>query len=102
MEESDFHAALNHGITGFEVIPYALPFRQQYATARGKLKQREIVLVRAHSSDGVVGHGEAVPLSLRGGWSLCRIVEELRRFAAGYVDAPRANKPVVHLAAQEL
>jgi L-alanine-DL-glutamate epimerase-like enolase superfamily enzyme len=92
----------NHGISGFEVIPYALSFREQYATARGTLQRREMVLVRAHSGDGAVGHGDAVPLSLRGGWSLRRIAEELRRFAAEYVDAPRDAKPVVELAAQEL
>lgn len=62
-----------------EVIPYALPFREPYVTARGRLDRREMVLLRLRSADGLVGLGEAVPLSLRGGASLRQIVEELER-----------------------
>jgi o-succinylbenzoate synthase len=64
-------------IASVEVIPYALPFRQPYVTARGSLAQREMVLLRLRDADGSVGLGEAVPLSLRGGASLARVVEEL-------------------------
>jgi L-alanine-DL-glutamate epimerase-like enolase superfamily enzyme len=60
-----------------EVIPYALPFRQFYVTARGSLAQREMVLLRLRSEDGLTGLGEAVPMSLRGGVSLARVVGEL-------------------------
>ncbi len=60
-----------------EVIPYALPFRAPYATARGVLTRREMVLLRVRDADGVVGLGEAVPLSLRGGLSLTEVVREL-------------------------
>lgn len=60
-----------------EVIPYALPFRQPYVTARGRLEQREMVLLRLRSEEGVVGLGEAVPLSLRGGATLVTVVREL-------------------------
>lgn len=60
-----------------EVIPYALPFRRPYLTARGRLEQREMVLLRLRSEDGVFGLGEAVPLALRGGASLVTVVREL-------------------------
>ena len=60
-----------------EAIPYALPFRRPYVTARGRLEQREMVLLRLRSEEGVVGLGEAVPLSLRGGATLVTVVREL-------------------------
>ena len=59
------------------MIPYALAFRVPYVTARGTLARREMVLLRLRSEDGLVGLGEAVPLSLRGGAGLARVVEEL-------------------------
>jgi o-succinylbenzoate synthase len=64
-------------IAAVEVIPYALPFREPYVTARGRLDRREMVLLRLHSDDGLVGLGEAVPLSLRGGARLAHVVDEL-------------------------
>lgn len=66
-------------IASVEVVPYALPFREPYVTASGTLTQREMVLLRLRSDDGLVGLGEAVPLSLRGGVVLTRVVDELRR-----------------------
>lgn len=60
-----------------EVIPYALPFRQPYVTARGALTRREMVLLRLRDGDGAVGLGEAVPLSLRGGATIAAVVAEL-------------------------
>jgi muconate cycloisomerase len=68
-------------LSSVEVIPYALPFKQPYVTARGTLRQREMVLLRVRDEDGVVGLGEAVPLSLRGGVSLEHVVKELEEFA---------------------
>lgn len=64
-------------IAAVEVIPYALPFRAPYVTARGSLERREMVLLRLRSDDGLTGLGEAVPLSLRGGAPLSRVVGEL-------------------------
>jgi L-Ala-D/L-Glu epimerase / N-acetyl-D-glutamate racemase len=64
-------------IASVEVIPYALPFREFYVTARGSLAQREMVLLRLRSDDGLTGLGEAVPMSLRGGATLARVVAEL-------------------------
>jgi muconate cycloisomerase len=64
-------------LASVEVIPYALPFRRPYVTARGRLDRREMVLLRLRTADGLVGLGEAVPLALRGGASLARVVAEL-------------------------
>jgi o-succinylbenzoate synthase len=65
-------------IASVEVIPYALPFERPYVTAAGTLTRREMVLLRLRDEDGLVGLGEAVPLSLRGGAGLERVVGELR------------------------
>jgi o-succinylbenzoate synthase len=67
-------------IVDVEVIPYALPFSAPYVTARGRIDQREMVLLRLRSDDGLLGLGEAVPLTLRGGVSLDRVVGELECF----------------------
>ncbi len=64
-------------IATVEVSAYALPLRKPYVTARGRLDRREMVLLRLRSEDGLVGLGEAVPLSMRGGAALGRVVEEL-------------------------
>ncbi|HEY0278492.1 MAG TPA: mandelate racemase/muconate lactonizing enzyme family protein [Solirubrobacterales bacterium] len=60
-----------------EVIPYALPFKEPYVTARGSLTQRAMVLLRIRDGDGFEGLGEAVPLSLRGGVTIETVVKEL-------------------------
>lgn len=64
-------------ISSVEVIPYALPFKEPYVTARGTLVRREMVLLRIRDEDGVEGLGEAVPLSLRGGVTVPEVVKEL-------------------------
>jgi o-succinylbenzoate synthase len=64
-------------LASVEVIPYALPFKQSYVTARGRLEQREMVLLRLRSDDGLIGLGEAVPLSMRGGATMTHVVAEL-------------------------
>jgi o-succinylbenzoate synthase len=66
-------------IASVEVVPYALPFREPYVTAAGRLEQREMVLLRLRTEDGLVGLGEAVPLSLRGGAALGEVVSELEQ-----------------------
>jgi o-succinylbenzoate synthase len=65
-------------IASVEVVPYALPFREPYVTATGSLTQREMVLLRVRDEDGLIGLGEAVPLSLRGGTRLATVAQELR------------------------
>src|SRR3954447_22372318 len=77
----EFERVLNVRFASVEVIPYALPFKEPYVTARGVLRQREMVLLRVRDADGVVGLGEAVPLSLRGGVGLTEVVRELERWA---------------------
>jgi L-alanine-DL-glutamate epimerase-like enolase superfamily enzyme len=74
----------DHRITAIEAIPYALPLKRPYVTARGRIERREMVLLRARTSDGLIGLGEAVPLSLRGGSSLQEIATGLRELAARY------------------
>jgi L-alanine-DL-glutamate epimerase-like enolase superfamily enzyme len=69
------------GIARLEAIPYALRLKRPYATASGTLERRELVLVRLHTDGGPIGLGEAVPLSLRGGLSLARVLAELRGLA---------------------
>jgi L-Ala-D/L-Glu epimerase len=64
-------------IASVEVIPYALPFRAPYVTARGWLDRREMALLRLRDEEGLTGLGEAVPLSLRGGATLAQVVSEL-------------------------
>ena len=64
-------------LSSVEVIPYALPFKEPYVTARGVLRRREMVLLRVRDGDGVTGLGEAVPLALRGGVSLVDVIREL-------------------------
>ena len=66
-------------LASVEVIPYALPFKEPYATARGVLERREMVLLRLRDENGVEGLGEAVPLSLRGGLGLAEVVRELEK-----------------------
>lgn len=73
-------------LSSVEVIPYALPFKRPYVTARGALERREMVLLRVRDEEGVAGLGEAVPLSLRGGVTLTEVVRELEEWAARQED----------------
>ncbi|MGI9020045.1 MAG: mandelate racemase/muconate lactonizing enzyme family protein [Solirubrobacterales bacterium] len=66
-------------IAEVETVPYALPFREDYVTARGALAAREMVLLRLRTDEGVEGLGEAVPMTLRGGDSLERVERALQR-----------------------
>jgi L-alanine-DL-glutamate epimerase-like enolase superfamily enzyme len=65
-------------IATVEVIPYALPFREPYVTARGRIDRREMALLRVTDDEGRIGLGEAVPLSMRDGASLAQVVAELK------------------------
>ncbi len=66
-------------LTEVEVIPYALPFERPYATARGTLERREIVLAKLVTDEGLVGLGEAVPLALRGGADMAAVGRGIRK-----------------------
>jgi L-Ala-D/L-Glu epimerase len=82
-----------------EVIPYALPFREPYVTARGRLERRELVLLRLHAG-GLVGLGETTALSLRGGDSLGKIVHDLEGISSRTKTVPAVSAPA--LAAVEI
>jgi L-Ala-D/L-Glu epimerase / N-acetyl-D-glutamate racemase len=60
-----------------EVIPYSLPFREPYLTARGELRERKLILVRIRG-EGLEGLGETASLSLRGGPGIDEIAAEIR------------------------
>jgi L-Ala-D/L-Glu epimerase len=63
-------------IEAFEVVPFALRFHEPYVTARGRLEERQLALLRLRA-EGAEGFGEAAPLALRGGTPLALVVEEL-------------------------
>lgn len=81
-------------IADLEVIPYALPFERPYVTAAGTLARREMALLRLRDADGLVGLGEAVPLSLRGGIGLEQVVGELE----GLTELERVNEAQLQVA----
>ena len=60
-----------------EVVPYSLPFREPYVTARGQLNERKLILVRIRG-EGLEGLGETAALSLRGGAGIESIATEIR------------------------
>ena len=60
-----------------DVVPYSLPFREPYVTARGELHERKLILVRIRG-EGVEGLGETAALSLRGGIHLEAILADIR------------------------
>jgi L-Ala-D/L-Glu epimerase / N-acetyl-D-glutamate racemase len=64
-------------IRSLEAIPVALPFRRPYVTAAGTLERRDMIVVRLRSEQGVSGHGDAVPMSLRGGPRLDAVRSDL-------------------------
>jgi o-succinylbenzoate synthase len=79
------------------VTPYALPFKEPYVSARGRLDHRELLLVRLRV-DGLEGLGEAAPLALRGGASLAQIAQDLERCRDVVVGAPMEHNPRDHTA----
>ena len=78
-------------IERLETVPYAIPFREPYVTARGRLDRRELVLVRLSAAGGPTGLGEAAPLALRGGPDLARIEAELRDRCAPLLEGAKAT-----------
>lgn len=92
MDVASAYADDSAWIAGFEVVPYALPFKHPYVTARGTLKRREMVLLRVHTSQGLVGLGEAVPLSLRGGSTLEAVLGELRNLRDEFAEETEQSR----------
>lgn len=72
-------------IERLEIVPYALPFREPYVTARGRLDRRELLLVRI-AAGGHEGLGEAVALSLRGGPAVGDIARDLEQRCRGLLE----------------
>lgn len=68
-------------VTEVQLVPCALPFARPYATARGVLEGREMLVVRLRTDAELEGLGEAVPLSLRGGADLAAVERAVRRVA---------------------
>jgi o-succinylbenzoate synthase len=64
-----------------ESFPYSLPFREPYVTARGKLSERELLLVRVRG-EGLEGWGETAALSLRGGAGVAELAAEIDQTCA--------------------
>ena len=60
-----------------EVIPYSLPFREPYVTARGELQERDLLLVRIQG-EGLEGLGETAALTLRGGAGIEAVAADVR------------------------
>lgn len=85
-------------LASVEVIPYALPFKRPYVTARGTLEERELVLLRLRDENGLTGLGEGVPLSLRGGADTEQVARELR----GLDESGALDRALATLAAADL
>src|SRR5215212_10190636 len=64
-------------LEALDVVPYSLPFRDPYVTARGEIHERELLLVRIRG-EGIEGLGETAALSLRGGPGIDAIAAEIR------------------------
>lgn len=85
------------GIESVETIPFSLPFAAPYVTARGTLDEREMILLRLRTGDGVEGLGEAVPMSLRGDRSLDDVrasIDDAAARLAGLDLAPARDDPL--------
>lgn len=63
-------------LDSLDAIPYSLPFREPYVTAKGELRERELLLVRVRA-EGLEGLGETAALSLRGGADVRTLEREL-------------------------
>lgn len=71
-------------LDSLEAVPYSLPFSEPYVTARGELRERELLLVRARA-DGLEGLGETAALSLRGGRGVRALEREIRELCGPHL-----------------
>ena len=78
-------------IERLETIPYSLPFREPYVSARGTLERRDLLLVRLRTAGGPTGLGETVPLALRGGVDIEVVEGELLEHCAPALMGQKAN-----------
>ena len=68
-------------ISEFRVIPYALPLRRAWATARGALQRRQGFLIGLRCSEGPRGFGDCAPLEAAGTESLSQARTRLTQAA---------------------
>lgn len=96
-------------LDALDLLPYRLPLRQPWRSARGLLRERRGWLIRARS-DGVHGYGDCAPLAEAGTESMSAahralqearerlpglpIASALRQLAAGSAMAPAASNAV--------
>ncbi|HEY1277931.1 MAG TPA: enolase C-terminal domain-like protein [Thermoleophilaceae bacterium] len=59
------------------LLRLSIPFRRPYVTSSGVVSERELVLLRLESNDGVVGYGEAAPFEPYDGVPLERAIAAL-------------------------
>jgi L-alanine-DL-glutamate epimerase-like enolase superfamily enzyme len=64
-------------VRSVETFSVGLPFKERYLTASGSLERREMTILRLTSEAGARGHGDAVPLTLRGGPSMIDVLADL-------------------------
>lgn len=67
-------------ITAIEAIPFEIPFSRPFHFASGVATVADQVLVRVHTDDGLVGHGEAPPRPYTYGESQASIVAAVERW----------------------
>lgn len=72
-------------VESLQAIPYSLPFREPYVTARGSLTERELLAVRV-GADGLIGWGETAALSLRGGAGIAELARQLDQICRPVLD----------------
>ena len=68
-------------ISEFRVLPYALPLRRPWATARGALAHRQGFLIGLRCDDGPRGFGDCAPLEAAGTESLSQARTRLTQAA---------------------
>lgn len=56
----------------------SIPFRAPFATSRGVVAERELLLLKLEDADGAVGHGEAAPFAPYDGVELDDVAAALR------------------------
>lgn len=65
------------------LLRLSFPFREPYTTSNAVVTERELVLLRIESADGVVGYGEAAPFEPYDGIPLERAIATLTRRSRG-------------------
>src|SRR5262249_43114789 len=76
------HGGLPVKITKVEAIPFSIPYRKPLRFASGEVHAAEHVLVRIHTSDGVVGVAEATPRPFTYGETQAGIVAVIEQIFA--------------------